>query len=307
MDDHHPAGLLYPGKPTIFHPAPSPYGIPYRCLYSKNISNLLFAGRNISVTHAALSSTRVMGTCAIIGQAAGTAAALCVKHACSPRQLHDSHITELQNALMDDDAWLPGIERPISELARSATLSGAGENLPDLLDGLDRDREDDSHACEAPVGSPIEFRWNQPAKIGGLRLVFDSNLNNDKRMPCSYPQYSEKSRVPASLVKSFRIESLDNSGNWTTVHREENNYQRLVKVPLQLSTRALRLVPESTWGFTAEVRIFAAEPVEKIAAAMPPAEIGPAFRDVVKAINPSDLAPPESGMEDAQGKNTASA
>ena len=79
MDDHHPAGLLYPGEPTIFHPAPSPYGIPYRCLYSKNIGNLFFAGRNISVTHAALSSTRVMGTTAMLGQAAGTAAALCVR------------------------------------------------------------------------------------------------------------------------------------------------------------------------------------------------------------------------------------
>ncbi len=89
MDDHHPAGLYYPGHPTIFHPAPSPYGIPYRSLYSRNIENLLFAGRNISVTHAALSSTRVMATCAIIGQAAGTAAALCTEHNCAPRSLSE--------------------------------------------------------------------------------------------------------------------------------------------------------------------------------------------------------------------------
>jgi hypothetical protein len=66
MDDHHPAGILYPGEPTIFHAAPSPYGIPYRSLFSRNIDNLLFAGRNISVTHAALSSTRVMATCASV-------------------------------------------------------------------------------------------------------------------------------------------------------------------------------------------------------------------------------------------------
>ncbi|MFW5841055.1 MAG: FAD-dependent oxidoreductase, partial [Planctomycetota bacterium] len=74
MDDHHPAGLAYKGEPTIFHPAPSPYGIPYRCLYSRNIENLFCGGRAISVTHAALSSTRVMATCAVIGQAIGTAA-----------------------------------------------------------------------------------------------------------------------------------------------------------------------------------------------------------------------------------------
>jgi hypothetical protein len=306
MDDHHPAGLLYPGKPTIFHAAPTPYGIPYRTLYSRNVSNLLFAGRNISVTHAALSSTRVMGTCSLLGQAAGTAAALCVKHSCSPRGVYESHLSELQNTLMDDDQWLPGMERPISPLARAATVTAPGENFESLLDGLDRDREDEDHAWRGPVGSVIEFRWKQAVKIGGLRFVFDSNLGNDKRMPCSYPQYSEKPRVPASLVKSFRIESAEQGGGWRTVYREENNYQRLVKLPLALSTQAIRIVPESTWGDPV-ARIFAAEPVEQVSAAMPAPEEGPLFREVVKAVDPKDLAPPDSGMENPLGKNSASA
>ena len=64
MDDHHPGGFRSPEQPTIFHPAPSPYGIPYRCLYAADIDNLFCAGRNISVTHTAMSSTRVMATCA---------------------------------------------------------------------------------------------------------------------------------------------------------------------------------------------------------------------------------------------------
>ena len=42
MDDHNPAGINTKDKPNIFHPAPSPFGIPYRCLYSVNIENLLF-------------------------------------------------------------------------------------------------------------------------------------------------------------------------------------------------------------------------------------------------------------------------
>ena len=58
MDDHHPSGFRTAERPTIFHPAPSPYGIPYRSTYSRNIENLMFAGRNISVTHTAMSSTR---------------------------------------------------------------------------------------------------------------------------------------------------------------------------------------------------------------------------------------------------------
>lgn len=75
MDDHNPAGINTKDKPNIFHPAPSPFGIPYRCLYSVNIENLYFAGRNISVTHTAMSASRVMATCALLGQAVGTAMA----------------------------------------------------------------------------------------------------------------------------------------------------------------------------------------------------------------------------------------
>ena len=76
MDDHFPEGFYYKaGYPTIFHPAPTPWGLPLRCMISKNIENLCFAGRNISVTHAALSSSRVMATCSILGQALGTAVA----------------------------------------------------------------------------------------------------------------------------------------------------------------------------------------------------------------------------------------
>ena len=68
MDDHHPGGVNWRGEPTIYHPAPSPFGIPYRCLYSRSVPNLFCAGRNISVTHAALSATRVMATCALLAR-----------------------------------------------------------------------------------------------------------------------------------------------------------------------------------------------------------------------------------------------
>ena len=89
-----PPACSTPAGATIFHPAPSPYGIPYRCLYSTAVPNLLFAGRNISVTHAALSSMRVMATCAIIGRRPrqSTAAAMAVQKRIMPAQVYPNHI-----------------------------------------------------------------------------------------------------------------------------------------------------------------------------------------------------------------------
>ena len=76
MDDHNPLGINTreaPNRNLYLH---APYAIPYRCLYSANVPNLFFAGRNVSVTHMALSSTRVMATSALMGQAVGNACAL---------------------------------------------------------------------------------------------------------------------------------------------------------------------------------------------------------------------------------------
>ncbi|TVQ19170.1 MAG: FAD-dependent oxidoreductase [Spirochaetaceae bacterium] len=125
MDNHPPGGFYEPGEPTVFHPAPSPWGIPYRSIYSKNVANLLFAGRNISATHIALSSSRVMRTCAVIGQAAGTAAAIAIRRGTTPRGVYADHIDELQQRLLGDDAYLPGVERRPTAPTASATMTAS--------------------------------------------------------------------------------------------------------------------------------------------------------------------------------------
>ena len=128
MDDHAPAAFYDPGEPTVFHPAPSPWGIPYRSLYSKNVGNLLCAGRNISATHIALSSSRVMRTCAGIGQAAGTAAAIAARNDTTPRGVYESHLAELLTSLMRADAYLPGRARPVASASRSETAKLTASN-----------------------------------------------------------------------------------------------------------------------------------------------------------------------------------
>lgn len=72
-----------------------PYAVPYRCLYSRNIGNLFMAGRNISVTHVALGTVRVMRTTGMMGEVVGMAASICNKHGVSPREVYRSHLPEL--------------------------------------------------------------------------------------------------------------------------------------------------------------------------------------------------------------------
>lgn len=74
-----------------------PYGIPFRCLYSANIDNLLMAGKHISVTHVAGSSVKLMGNGAQHGIAVAAAAFLCNEHGATPRGLYDAHLDELKS------------------------------------------------------------------------------------------------------------------------------------------------------------------------------------------------------------------
>ncbi len=71
------------------------YPLPYRSFYSRNIENLFTAGRNISVTHQALGTIRVMRTGGMIGEVVGKAASICVKHDCLPAAVYHSYLEEL--------------------------------------------------------------------------------------------------------------------------------------------------------------------------------------------------------------------
>ena len=75
------------------------YPIPYRCLYSRNVANLFMAGRNISVTHVALGTVRVMRTTGMMGEVVGMAARVCKEKGCRPRGVYTHHLDALK-ALM---------------------------------------------------------------------------------------------------------------------------------------------------------------------------------------------------------------
>ncbi len=104
----------FPGQEFIAstsHVFLHPYAVPYRCLYSRNVDNLFMAGRNISVTHVALGTVRVMRTTGMMGEVVGMAASLCKKHQASPRQVYQKHLPELL-AMMKKGAGRPADELP---------------------------------------------------------------------------------------------------------------------------------------------------------------------------------------------------
>lgn len=147
--DLHPADGVYSDKASSHHlHSKGIYGIPYRCLYSRNIKNLFLGGRIISASHVAFGTIRVMGTGAHCGQAVGLAAALCKQYHCDPAQLGaPDRMSILQRELMRTGQHIPGLslDDP-DDLARQADIRASSEFQIDRLppDGpaisLDRPR-----------------------------------------------------------------------------------------------------------------------------------------------------------------------
>jgi hypothetical protein len=105
IDLHYPDpenSALFPGeefKSIAKHIKIYPYPIPFRCLYSRNIDNLMMAGRNISVSHVALGTTRLMRTCGMMGEVLGMASSICKKEKATPREVYKSHFSALEKLM----------------------------------------------------------------------------------------------------------------------------------------------------------------------------------------------------------------
>ena len=133
--DLHPPGGFWDKLPPAEFSHKTKFSIPFRSLYSKDVSNLMMAGRCISVSHAALGATRVMITCGVQGQAVGTAAALCKKYQVVPRQLYQNYIAELQQMLLKDGCYLIDLpNQDPNDLALGAKASASSTAPGQLLE-----------------------------------------------------------------------------------------------------------------------------------------------------------------------------
>ncbi|MAG36611.1 MAG: pyridine nucleotide-disulfide oxidoreductase [Dehalococcoidia bacterium] len=131
IDLHPSRGILQTNVEPCDNPQlPGLYSIPFRCLYSRAVSNLFLTGRTISVTHAAFGSTRVQKTGAVAGQAVGTASVFCLAAGLAPREwaAESERLTELQQALLRDGCYLIGLRNEDSaDLAPTATAAASSE------------------------------------------------------------------------------------------------------------------------------------------------------------------------------------
>ena len=177
LDVHHPRGILSGLEgPFDFDPHVPIYTIPFRCLYSKNVDNLLFAGRNASVTHVALGTVRVQGTLAPLGQAAGTAAAMCLERRVTPRELYRKHIGQLQQMLLKHDQYIPELANEDPEdLARTATVtaSSTADYEPFGRDCVARAKE--AHPLNMPRA--IMFPCGRSERLESIALLLGSEAS----------------------------------------------------------------------------------------------------------------------------------
>jgi hypothetical protein len=137
IDIHVPGGIQARNTPPYPPPRSDenfqqrgtiPYGIPLRSCYSRNVVNLLTAGRPIGASYVAFASSRVLPTGALVGQGVGAAAALCRKYQCEPRVVARDHASELQQLLLRQDASIPGVDNADpKDLARRAQVVASSE------------------------------------------------------------------------------------------------------------------------------------------------------------------------------------
>ncbi len=268
LDDHDPAGFRYDGHPNTSYRTPAPYAIPYRTLYSENTENLFFAGRNISMTHAAMSSTRVMATCAVCGQAVGTAAAIADKYKCGPDEVYEKHLDELQSNLLWDDCLLPHHPRTPEKLTESASLTLNGKemkSLENLRDGNDRE-----NVFECAANDVIEYRFESAVKINEIRIIFDSDLNRET-LPgdgcerthmtrCNLLPDSPVMHLPSTLCRVFTVEAVTAGGETELLADVTDNARRMFRLNCGgKEIRVLRLImKEANCGGEA-MRLFSFE------------------------------------------------
>jgi len=251
VDTHPPDGVDSPEEPPCTQDfVPHIYDIPLRSCISRTVPNLLFAGRNISATHVGFASTRVMATCAAIGQGVGTSAAYAAAHGREPADLPEDEgaVGAIQQRLLRDDVFLIGRRNEDEgDRARRAVVTASSEqdegSANSVISGQTR-------AVHGMKGAPpdrarpgahrwmsdpqedlpawVELRWEREVRPAEVRLVFDTGMHRPLTLSHSdaYTARMQWGVPQEETVADYRLEGFVD-GQWRTLAEVEGNFQRL--------------------------------------------------------------------------------
>ena len=217
------------------------------------------------MTHLAMSSIRVMATCALLGEAVGKAAFLASSNGISPHDVYLEHLADLQRLLMNEDCFLPSKMREISAVCQNASLTPAAEFL---RNGQDRTHvrygtEDEGIIPKVPQGQEIVYTF-APATVKSVHAVFSSDLNRDT-LPggkCERTHSTRANRtlnspqmhMPTTLCKEFSIWG-EYEGKKIPLLEVKENRKRAYHLPVGQVMDKLILRPLSTWGDFEEIPV----------------------------------------------------
>lgn len=265
MDTHPPKGIEAKDTDPCSQPITNHvYEIPLRALVSANVDNLMFAGRNISATHIAFSSTRVMATCGVMGQGAGTFAALAVREGVPmERAWQDQElIRHTQQQLIKQDAFLPGVTA-IRNLSSDAMVRASSEQTEGkashIIDGYTRSMHGE-RGVRPDLAVPgthrwmslpddrepwIELEWETPVSIREIIIVLDTGMH--RRLTLTHDEHLHKQNEwgpQPETLRAFRVNAhfTDSPEGSRQVMHVEDNYQRQVICRTELDqVKKLRL------------------------------------------------------------------
>lgn len=265
MDEHTAGGFNAVGQiPSKVRSFKGLYSIPYGCYCAKDISNLMMAGRNISCSKLAMGSTRVMATCAVGGQAVGTAAAMASRLGLNPVEFGKLHVQKLRQQLAKDDCYIPGLrnEDP-KDLALGAEVNATSAKAPaeNVINGYSRDIGDDINGWISDGiregGEILSLRLPKVSSVSQVRVTFDPDLSEERCISVS-KAFLEKEPlgVAGRLVKDYTV-TLLREGSEVWSKEVKGNYQRLCVVDTAVPVQAdeIRLTVVATNG-DPDARVF---------------------------------------------------
>lgn len=207
--DLHPSTGMYTESAGARHVvADGIYHLPYRMLYSKNIQNLFFAGRNVSASHVAFGTIRVMATCAILGEAAGTAAAFAIEKNCTPREIYQKHLVLYQQRMLKNDGSMIGVEnQDTADLAKQAKVS-VSSSLKEL-------NTDASTLIKYPLNKGVGFLF-PASNQENLEILLETDGETEVTVEI-YGTGRKENYIPEKLLTSETLTITTTGRNWYRV------------------------------------------------------------------------------------------